>query len=168
MAARLAQGDALVDAFSRFGLSWIELSRHHPDDARNQTIMRFRPGEPITDGDAFATVARRLRGRFPLRLVCIVQRGGIDDADGVAAYLRWAATLGAGTVIFREFSRLDDGYRDNATRRHVDAARVPMPALVDAVLASPLRAVLMPIERTAGYYFDNLRLRHREIGRAHV
>mgnify|MGYP006911045087 CR=1 FL=1 len=42
-----AHGDALVDAFARFNLSWVELSRHHPDAARNQTIMRFRPGEPI-------------------------------------------------------------------------------------------------------------------------
>lgn len=157
-----AHGDALIDAFARFDLSWVELSRHHPDAVRNQTIMRFRTGEPIADGDAFAAVAHRLRDRFPLRLVCLVQRGGIDDADGVAAYLRWAATLGAGTVIFREFSRLDDGYRDNATRRYLDAARVPMPALVDAVLASPLRALLTPVERTAGYYFDNLRLRHHD------
>lgn len=157
-----AQGDALLDAFARFGLSWVELSRHHPDATRNQAIMRFRPGDPIADDEAFVAVAQRLRERFPLRLVCLVQRGGIEDADGVAAYLRWAATLGAGTVIFREFSRLDDGYRDNTTRRYLDAARVPMPALVDAVLASPLHAALTPVERTAGYYFDNLRLRHRD------
>lgn len=157
-----AHGDALLDAVARFDLSWVELSRHHPDAARNQTIMRFRPGEPIADDAAFVAVARRLRDRVPLRLVCLVQRGGIDDAEGVAAYLRWAATLGAGTVIFREFSRLDDSYRDNATRRYLDAARVTMPSLVDAVLASPLRAALTPIERTAGYYFDNLRLRHRD------
>ena len=26
-----APGDALLDAFSHFGLSWVELSRHHPD-----------------------------------------------------------------------------------------------------------------------------------------
>jgi len=30
------------------------------------------------------------------------------------------------------------------------------------VLASPLRTALTPVERTAGYYFDNLRLRHRD------
>ena len=157
-----AHGEVLIEAFARFRLSWVELSRHHPDAVRNQTIMRFRPGEPIADGEVFVATARRLRDHFPLRLVCLVQRGGIEDADGVAAYLRWAATLGAGTVIFREFSRLDDGYRDNATRRYLDDARVPMPALVGAVLASPLRAALTPIERTAGYYFDNLRLRHRD------
>ena len=86
-------GDALLDAFARFDLSWVELSRHHPDAERNQAIMRFRPGEPIADDAAFVAVTRRLRDRVPLRLVCLVQRGGIDDAEGVAAYLRWACLL---------------------------------------------------------------------------
>ena len=85
--------------------------------------------------------------RVPLRLVCIVQQGGIANADDVDAYLRWAATLGAGTVIFREFSRLGDDYRDNGTRRYIESTRVSIDALIDRCMQSPLWSHLAPLTR---------------------
>lgn len=152
------QGDALLDALVAFGLSWIELSRHHPDAARNQALMRFRPGEDVADASAFAALTQKLVSRLPLRLVCLLQRGGVDDAEGVADYLHWARTLGADTVIFREFSRLDPRYRDNATRRYIDAERVDMATLLDACKRTPWWSSLTAESLTLGYYFDNLRL----------
>ncbi|MFZ5636246.1 MAG: hypothetical protein ACOY82_06620 [Pseudomonadota bacterium] len=155
-------GETLLRAFSDFGLSWPELSRHHPDAARNQAIMRFRPEEPVADNAVFETVARRLGRRFPLRMVCIVQRGGVEDPAGVDAYLRWARSLGAECVIFREFSRLDEVDGGNATARRIASARVTIDALLGACASSPLAEALTPVERTEGYYFRNLRLRHRD------
>ncbi len=155
-----AGGDDLIDAFFDFGLSWLELSRHHHDASRNRTIMRFRAHERIDDTSAFETVARRLSRRSPLRLVCIVQQGGVADAVDLDGYLRWAATLGAETVIFREFSRLGAGYRDNSTRRYVEATRVSIESLIDACMRSPLWSQLTPLGLTEGYYFWNLRMRH--------
>lgn len=153
-------GEALLDALQAFGLSWLELSRHHPDAARNQAIMRFRAGEPVAETAAFEAVARKASARFPLKLVCLLQRGGIETPDAVRRYLDWARTLGAEAVIFREFSRLDARYRDNATRRYVDGARVHADALLaccldDAAFAAEYRPALL----TEGYYFWNLRLR---------
>ena len=155
-------GEALADAFLAFGLSWAELSRHHHCADRNQAIMRFRPGWTLGSEQGFATAVERLRARVPLRLVCIVQRGGVEDAVGIAAYLQWARDQSAETVIFREFSRLDPRYRDNATRRYTDATRVPIERLLVDCLHSPLRDVLTPEAATDGYYFRNLRLRHRD------
>lgn len=152
------RGEELIAALQAFGLSWLELSRHHYDAARNQRIMRFRDGEAIADGVRFETVARRLAAALPLRQVCILQRGGIDDADGVAAYLDWARACGAGTVIFREFSRLDAGYRDNATRRYIEAERVPIEQVLAACMDAPWWSRLQPRRITEGYYFWNLRL----------
>lgn len=152
------RGEELIAALQAFGLSWLELSRHHHDAARNQRIMRFRDGEAIADGARFEAVARRLAAALPLRQVCILQRGGIDDADGVAAYLDWARACGAGTVIFREFSRLDAGYRDNATRRYIDAERVPIERVLAECMDAPWWARLQPRRITEGYYFWNLRL----------
>lgn len=155
-------GEALIRALVEFRLSWLELSRHHHDEARNRAIMRFRPRYAIDANPVFEAVARALSARLPLRLVCIVQRDGVADAQAVAAYLRWAAGLGAETVIFREFSRLDARYRDNATRRYIDDGRIPIEPLIAACLDdSRLRAELTPTAMTEGYYFWNLRLRHR-------
>jgi hypothetical protein len=169
-----AGGERLIDALVNFGLSWLELSRHHHDEARNRAIMRFRPEESIDANPTFETVARSLAARLPLRMVCIVQRGGVETSRDVADYLRWAETIGARTVIFREFSRLDARYRDNATRRYIDSARVPIEALVEPFIKPFIEDDIhdtahsqadapefTPVGLTEGYYFWNLRLRHR-------
>ncbi len=153
-------GERLIDALSAFGLSWLELSRHHHSEAANQPIMRFRAQEPIAANHRFEQVARALAHRLPTRWVCIVQHGGIADADDVRTYLRWAAHHGANTVIFREFSRLGDGYRDTGSRRYIEANRVSIESLIEACMASPLWSELTPTQITEGYYFWNLRLRH--------
>lgn len=158
------RGEELIAALRAFGLSWLELSRHHPDAARNQRIMRFREGEPIADGAVFEAVARRLAAALPLRQVCILQRGGIDEADGVEAYLDWARACGAGTVIFREFSRLGAGYRDNATHRYIEAGRVPIEHVLAACMQAPWWPRLTPLRITEGYYFWNLHLREPRSG----
>jgi hypothetical protein len=153
-----SKGDALLDALQRFGLSWVELSRHHPQQAGNDAIMRFRDGEAIADAQVFVATAQRIAAALPLRLVCILQHGGIADADGVAGYLRWARQCGATTVIFREFSRLGDGYRTGGTQRYLAQARVGVEQVVAACMATPWWRTLRPLQITEGYYFWNLRM----------
>lgn len=154
------QGDALREALLRFGLSWLELSRHHHDGAINQSIMRFRPGLVIGDQAVFQRTARTLATRLPVRLVCILQKGGVATPGDVADYLGWARNCGADTVVFREFSRLDAGYRDNATARYIGDARVAMEALLLDCLEDPASSGGWTLESlTEGYYFWNLRLR---------
>lgn len=154
------RGAQLRDALQAFGLSWLELSRHHHDGATNQAIMRFRPGVAIGEQAVFERTARQLADAVALRLVCILQRGGVAQPADVAAYLRWAQRCGAGTVVFREFSRLDDSYRDNATARFLGTHRVSMDELLAACLddADVSRGWTLD-SLTEGYYFWNLRLR---------
>lgn len=132
-----ARGAQLLDALVDFGLSWIELSRHHPLQAGNDAIMRFRPDEPIADAAIFARTAQRIAARLPVRLVCIVQRGGVDCADGVAQYIAWARRCGATQVIFRELSRLDDAYRNNGTWRYIAQHRIGMESLLADCMQQP-------------------------------
>jgi hypothetical protein len=45
------------------------------------------------------------RDRWPglrLRLICVLQHGGVADAAGVADYLSWAAAVGVEEVCFKE------------------------------------------------------------------
>lgn len=158
------RGAELIAALRDFGLSWVELSRHHPDPARNHRIMRFRDDEAVAGNDAFEAVARAISAALPLRQVCILQRDGVADAAGVAAYLDWARRCGAGTVIFREFSRLGEGYRDNGTRRYVEGGRVAIESVLGQCMDAPWWPRLQPLRITEGYYFWNLRLRDRDSG----
>lgn len=158
------RGEELIAALRDFGLSWVELSRHHPDPLRNQRIMRFRDGEAVAGNAAFEAVARAISAALPLRQVCILQRDGVADAHGVAAYLDWARQCGAGTVIFREFSRLGEGYRDNGTRRYVDSERVAIEHVLGDCMAAHWWPRLRALQITEGYYFWNLRLRDESSG----
>ncbi|MGH8082474.1 MAG: hypothetical protein ACREP7_18005, partial [Lysobacter sp.] len=144
------RGDELIAALRDFGLSWVELSRHHPDPLRNQRIMRFRDREAIADNAAFEAVARSISATLPLRQVCILQRGGVDDAAEVAAYIDWARRCGARTVIFREFSRLGDGYRDNGTRRYVESERVAIESVLGDCMAADWWPRMAPLQITEG------------------
>lgn len=155
------RGAELVEALRRFRLSWVELSRHHQSTTINQRLMRFRPGIAVAEASSFMRTLQGLREASPVKLVCIVQQGGVSTAGGVREYLAWAAGQGASTVIFREFSQLTDDYRRNGTARYIDSARVSVEALLSECLVQPdLAASLQPLERTRGYYFHNLRLRH--------
>ncbi|KWF63260.1 hypothetical protein [Burkholderia pseudomultivorans] len=153
----------MLPALAGFGLSWLEWSRHHDRDDVNQSIMRFRPGQPVMRDAAFETAFAAARAHFPVKLVCIVQRGGIETPADVLRYLDRARALGASTVIFREFSVLPDTYRHNATRRYIDRARIAIDALLLACVADPgFSARCEPIALTGGYYFWNARWAHRD------
>lgn len=150
----------LVAALADFGVDWLEWSRHHDDAQANQRLMRFRDGQAIADGAAFEQALRTAAARLPVKLVCIVQRDGVATPQDVLRYVRHARGLGAAGVILREFSALTDTWRHNATRRHIDAQRVCVAALLADCLRTPaLAALLEPATLTGGYYFWNARLR---------
>lgn len=150
--------DLLVPALSAFGLSAIEWSRHHDMPETNQRIMRFRAGQRVARQDAFEQTLGRVNPHIPVKLVCVVQRGGIVTPDDVLRYIDWAHRLGVSSVIFREFSELPASYSNNATRRYIDSARVPIEELLEACLAERrFRAHHQPLALTSGYYFWNAR-----------
>ncbi|MBK3624311.1 radical SAM protein [Streptomyces sp. MBT49] len=87
-------------ALSAAGLSVLAVSRHHQDDDVNERLMMLRtPVASVVD------TWRAERDRWPglrMRLICVLQHGGVADAAGVAAYLSWAAALGVEEVCFKE------------------------------------------------------------------
>ncbi|MFJ8624445.1 radical SAM protein [Kitasatospora sp. NPDC093550] len=82
------------------GLSVLAVSRHHQDDAVSERLMALR-----TPVGSVVDTWRLERDRWPglgLRLICVLQHGGVADAAGVADYLSWAAALGVEEVCFKE------------------------------------------------------------------
>jgi hypothetical protein len=153
-------GDRLLPALRDFELSWLEWSRHHDDATANQAIMRFRGEVAVRDQAVFEQTLKAAQAAFPVKLICIVQRGGIASALDVCRYIDWARGLGVESVIFREFSVLPDRYRRNVTRRYIDETRVPIDDLLLACMAEPAFAKRFePLALTGGYYFWNARWR---------
>ncbi|GAA1228924.1 hypothetical protein GCM10009665_19230 [Kitasatospora nipponensis] len=87
-------------ALSGAGLSVLAVSRHHQDDAVSERLMMLR-----TPVGSVVDTWRAERDRWPglrMRLICVLQHGGVADATGVADYLSWAAALGVEEVCFKE------------------------------------------------------------------
>lgn len=151
-------GDRLLPALANFGLSWAEWSRHHDAEGPNNQIMRFRAGQSVSQQNEAERAIAATNAVLPVKLVCVVQQGGITHADDVWRYVAWARTLGVRTVIFREFSALPITYQANVTRRYVDRHRVCIDDLIASCLASTrFRHFFEPEVLTQGYYFWNAR-----------
>lgn len=129
----------------------IEFSRHSDRQDRNDAIMRFRPGVAVAAQDAFEQAVRDAQEHTHVRLVCVVQHGGVDDAETVMSYLRWAASLGVKDVVFRELSRIGTKYRENRTLRLVEERRTSIESLLQGV-----HAKLSLQHVVDGYYYWNV------------
>ncbi|MFK8001274.1 MAG: hypothetical protein AB8H86_16890 [Polyangiales bacterium] len=129
--ARSTTGARLVPRLAE--VTRVELSRHSNLQSRNDAIMRFRPEVSVAKQAAFEEVVRDAHAFAHVRLVCVVQHGGVDDARTLMSYLRWAANLGVKDVVFRELSRLGDTYRANRTLRLVEERRVGIEGLFEGV-----------------------------------
>ncbi|MEU2898692.1 radical SAM protein [Streptomyces sp. NPDC001273] len=87
-------------ALSAAGLSVLAISRHHQDDAVNDRLMMLRT--PVSSViDTWRTDHDRWPG-LRMRLICVLQHGGVADTAGVADYLSWAGALGVEEVCFKE------------------------------------------------------------------
>lgn len=147
--ARSTTGDRLLPRLAE--VNRVEFSRHSNVRERNDAIMRFRPGVAVAEQAVFEEVVRDAHAFAHVRLVCVVQQGGIDDASTLMSYLRWAAKLGVKDVVFRELSRLGDTYRPNRTLRLVEERRVGIEGLFEGV-----HHELEALHVVDGYYYWNV------------
>lgn len=155
--------DTILRALGAYALTRAEVSRHHFDQARNDRIMRFRPGEHIREQQVFEEAVGRLREVAPVRLVCVIQARGVHSLEEALAYTDWAwRKLGVTDLVFREFSGLSNLYRPNATARVITQERVPITALLEPLWSGADTGDLEPRSMTLGYYFWNTRWRWRD------
>ena len=144
-------------ALKQLGLSWVELSRHHFDEATNQRIMRFRKGQRIANNQYLESAVTIVKQFCSIKLVCIVQSEGINSLPALMNYIRWAVSLNIKHVIFRELSVLDKTYRENATFNYIARSRVSIGDLAyEFVEHASKTSDLKVLRATKGYYFSNL------------
>lgn len=88
-----------VQRLDQAGLSVLAVSRHHPEEAVNRCLMKLE----THTGKLLAACARQRRSiRLRPRLICVLQRGGVETAADIGRYVQWAAAEGAGDVCFKE------------------------------------------------------------------
>ena len=100
--ARLKDTDAaahLKDLHSA-GLSVLAVSRHHPSEAKNAKLMNIETHTPALLR-ACVNNLRALPG-LRVRLICVLQRGGVESVDDIDRYVRWAVSSGVHDVCFKE------------------------------------------------------------------
>ena len=89
-----------LEALHRAGLTVLAISRHHHDAANNEQLMQLAtPVEQLMES------WREQRARWPrlrLRLICVLQRGGVEDRATLERYLDWAVAQGVQEVCFKE------------------------------------------------------------------
>ncbi|OON70890.1 hypothetical protein [Hymenobacter sp. CRA2] len=147
----------LGPALQEFGLSRLELSRCHDDEAVNQQIMRFNRNQPVRHNAVYAATVRTLHQHLFVKNSCILTQAGVATLADVERYLAWAAGLGVRRVVFRELSRLEGSYLPNVFTDWIEAQRVPIEPLLTAAvptLERP-RAGWQYAGSTFGYYYYN-------------
>ncbi len=77
------------------GLGVLAVSRHHVDEAANTALMKVATQTPVL-------LRAKRSPSLRLRLVCVLQRGGVDSEAAIDNYVKWAAESGADEVCFKE------------------------------------------------------------------
>lgn len=123
-----AETHASVGALHGAGLTVLSVSRHHWLDVRCAAMMSLdTQGEELLH--RVADVRRALPG-LTVRLVCVLQRGGVETVGDVNAYLRWAAEhRRADEVCFKELyvsTSVESVYHDRRTNEFSRDHQVPI------------------------------------------
>ncbi len=118
--------------YARAGLGVIAISRHHHDDETSAQLMSLP-----TDVGAIARVWRDGRGDWPelrFRFTCVLQQGGIDDVDALAAYVEWATALGVSEICFKELyvsTSVESVYHRHSANDWSHAHQVPLALVLE-------------------------------------
>lgn len=113
------------------GLSRVALSRHGVGEEAEAAIMGIRPRA------ARVVEALRRNGRIKARSICVLQRGGVQSAQDVSAYLKAMAGEGVAEVCFKELyvsSLAENGWAESAENRFARERQVGLPLAIDALL----------------------------------
>lgn len=90
-----AEASQQLAELSAAGLRVLAVSRHHIEEAGNTALMKVATQTPVL------LKARRPPG-LRMRLVCVLQQGGVDSEAAIDDYVKWAAMNGVEEVCFKE------------------------------------------------------------------
>lgn len=95
-----------MEELAHAGLTTLALSRHHASSKVNAEIM----GLDTCTEEVLDTPSSLMR-----RLICVLQKGGVEDSSSLASYLDFAASHGIEEVCFKELyvsTTLESAYHE--------------------------------------------------------
>ncbi|RYD32985.1 MAG: hypothetical protein EOP86_14410 [Verrucomicrobiaceae bacterium] len=127
-----AARSAMLEDYARSGLGVLAVSRHHHDDGVSTRLMSLE-----TDVKAVAQTWREGRDHWPdlsMRLICVLQRGGVDSRQTLEDYVSWAAACGTGEICFKELyvsTSAESVYHRHAANAWSHAHQVPLSLVLE-------------------------------------
>lgn len=153
------EGRTVLEWIVETGLAHLNVSRAHPDDARNARLMGYEASPGPRELAAIAARARA--GGVRTRLSCALIEGAIDSVEGVLAYLDFARGLGIDNVVFRQLMRTDPrSVRPNHVVVFSERKRVALEPILDRISEDPRFEFR---KQVVGYYYYVEVFRHRDV-----
>lgn len=125
------RAEALRD-YAQAGLGVLSISRHHHDQATSRNLMSLE-----TDVGAIARTWKSGLADWPglrMRLVCVLQRGGIDRHSEMEAYVSWAASIGVSEICFKELyvsTSIESEYHRHSANAWSHDHQIPLSMVLD-------------------------------------
>jgi len=111
---------ARLQELSEAGLTTLALSRHHAHREVNAQIMGL---------DTHTEAVLEMPSSLMWRLICVLQKGGVEDQGSLATYLDYAASHGVSEVCFKELyvsTTLESAYHEAEANVWSYANQVPL------------------------------------------
>ncbi|MDZ5648563.1 radical SAM protein [Nitrospirillum sp. BR 11828] len=121
-----------LTAVHKAGLNVLAVSRHHWDEAANATLMGVETATPALL-EAMGAHRGTLAG-LRLRLVCVLQQGGVASVSDIDAYVRWAVAGGVDEVCFKELyvsTSVESVHHSHDVNRWSEAHQAPLSLVHD-------------------------------------
>jgi len=98
--ANAVEPEVRLNELALAGLSVLSISRHHFDDTVSASIMNLQ----VDISGVFSAYHRlqKITSSLSIRLICVLQKGGIDTEEKITAYIQWAMEHGITQICFKE------------------------------------------------------------------
>lgn len=117
----------LLNDYVKAGLSVLSISRHSHD--KNEAIMKLN-----THSELIAHDVKKYGIPLPIRWVCVLQKGGVDNETTLKDYLNWVVETGAKEICFKELYvsvSEESQYHTSTYNKWSQEHQVPLKLIID-------------------------------------
>lgn len=126
------QGKILLDNITDAGIAHLNISRAHPETAKNIEIMKFPESPTARELEYIAERCRQAGCR--VRLSCVLLKGITESLSDVLNYLEFARSIGVDNVVFRQLMKTEiAGVTASPGILYSEARRVSFEELLDVI-----------------------------------